>query len=283
MTADTLDDLLREALADDLPAQVEAHMEHSLDAFVAAHRPHSQRRPGWRPLRELAQVVTRMIAWRPQPGLLAAASLLLALGAIAFHVVLGPSAFASSLARFSAGVTLAREVEHLASGGCRVVASTTGAPSCSINWLAPGETEATVRTAAGSVLVLRIAGDTASISKDGGPVRPLDRRELLAVPELAAVAELLAPVELANHMYRSWRLVRTEETGDPATTRLVFREDGSAALYDVTAAAETLRPRSIRKLRLGASETAEQPTIELAAELTCDPQPAAPLVLGGRR
>lgn len=263
MSKPTLDELLRETLADDLPADVERRLQGTVTAFLA--------------IREAARHRGASVPWQLWPlpsGALATVSLLLACAGFIVHLSLGPSAFAGSLARVSAAVSVAAELDRVAAGGWRAVveAPAAGASEISIEWPAPGEAVARTRDRAGRAVTLRVLRGTMTLAVGG-----LQDRRLASVAELAAtpfapVSELLSPGRLAERAYRAWTPLRIEPVSDGRALLFVFRDGAADRTYEVTASAGTLQPRTIR--RLGPPRSGSGPrAVELVVRL--DGPPAA--------
>lgn len=282
----TLDELLRETLADDLPAEVEQRMEDALATSFDRGRRRGTAAASRRFPVLLVESAARTLGWAARPQLVAAGSLLVALTGAALHVALGPSAFAASLERLNAAATLAREIEHLAAGGCRVAAKTARPDehSYTIEWRGDGKTVATLNAGSAGAVVLRMQGESAT-SSDGRPmaIRRPERESRLADARFGPVEELLSPPELAERMFRSWVLLRIDESDGGATRRFVFREDGSRALYEVIADGVSLQPERIIRHRAERRGGHELATLELTAELTCVGTSAGAVGDGGSR
>jgi hypothetical protein len=238
---DDVDELLRRALRDDLPEEVEQRLRARVERFVVECRQQRGGRwltavQGW--VRGLVQLP---MPWPSREAALALSSLLLAISGFVLQGVSGPNAFASSLTRASVSSLLSREVRHASGVDVRVrVRAHTGTErACRIAWTSPAQSRADARSA---------------VEECPGAAMPL-----------------LSASRLADRIYRDWGLLESSPLPRSGELRLRFRDAEEPAEYEVTADARAVRPRVIRRFRLGSPGEPESRFMDVEAELTWQP------------
>ena len=212
---DEVDRLLREALADDLPEEVERDLRR--EARLAWRRAASEPRPPrWRDRLGIPA------AWRPllpQPALVAAALAMLGVGAVMQAAPPSPAVVESFQGR-QASARVARALGRATAMECAVeLADKRGHRlSYRVAWTAPGETRVRFDGATGPVeRVLRLPGAGPSVL-----TRPAAARDAAAQdPELEPARAYLTPAALGERLVAPWRPAPGRE-GATAATEVFF-------------------------------------------------------------
>ncbi len=229
---DEVDRLLGEALADDLPPEVEGELRREARrAWRAASEP---RRPRWR---WLGMPAVRTPAL-PQPALVAAALTMLGAGAV-MQAAPPPPAVVESFEGHEAAALTAQALGRARAMECHVVLDDGRGQrvSCRIEWRVPGETRVRCDGLAGAAeRVLRAPGAgssvlTAPASERGGA--SLD-------PALEPVRAHLSPAALGARLASGWRRAPGDAAAqgaevfdvapDRGTTRLIVAIDTATHL-----------------------------------------------------
>jgi hypothetical protein len=217
-----VDRLLRDALADDLPAGLEGELRRGtrLAWRRAASRPPRAR---WR------DGLVLPAAWKPvlpQPALLAAALAMLGLGT-AMQAAPPPPAVVESFQGHEAAALTAQALGRARAMECVVEVADEGGhrTSYTVGWRAPGETR--VRIDAGAKPVersLRFPGARPSV------LTSTAERGASLDPALEPVRAYLSPAALGERLAAEWRRATGEATAQGAETFLVGPRTGPTRL-----------------------------------------------------
>jgi hypothetical protein len=217
---DEMDRLLREALPDDLPSELEDELLLSTRAAWRRTKAPSSRSGWWKLLVERA-------AWRtvlPQPALVAASVLMLAVGAAMLAAPL-PREVGAALEGRRAWTLTARALERAAEMSCTVVVVDAGghARRHRIVWTRGGGARVHLEEGDGAVeRVLRTASSAASVLFPAAPPATGD-------PELAPVRDVLSPFALAGLLaHEPW--IQGEQTAPFRQVSRVGARQGEGSL-----------------------------------------------------
>jgi len=211
LSDDEVDRLLREALADDLPEELEGELRR--DARLAWRRAASEpRRARWLDWLSFPVGGKPLL---PQPALVAAALAMLGAGAV-MQAAPAPREVVESFEGRQASALVGRALGRATAMGCAVeIADDRGhLLSYHVDWRAPGETRVSLDGPGGpSVRTLRLPGAGPSVltraeaARDGTPLDAM----------LQPVRACLSPAALGERLAAPWRRVRTGEGAAPGT------------------------------------------------------------------
>jgi hypothetical protein len=243
LSDDEVDRLLREALADDLPEDLEDQLRH--DARLAWRRAASEpRRARWLDWLRIP------VGWRPllpQPALVAAALAMLGAGA-AMQAAPAPPEVVESFQGRQASAVAARALGRARAMECAVDLTDERGRRLSyrVDWKAPGETRVRLDGPAGSSeWTLRLPGAGPSVLTRAAAVRdgaPLD-------PMLLPARAYLSPAALDERLAAPWRPAPAGVGAAPGSEVFVVGPHPGAPGLTVAIDAATHLP-----LRLGATD-----------------------------
>jgi len=217
---DEVDRLLRDALADDLPAGLEGELRR--EARIAWRRTASPPRRAWH---DWLGIPATGKALLPQPALVVAALAMLGAGAV-MQAAPPPPAVVESFQGHEAAALTARALERARAMECVVEAADAGGQRTTfrIDWRAPSETRVRFDAGAGPAeRTLRLPGARPSVLKSAAERgAPLD-------PALEPVRAYLSPAALGERLAAGWRRA-TGRAAQGAETFLVGPRSGSTGL-----------------------------------------------------
>jgi hypothetical protein len=244
---DEVDRLLREALADDLPPEVEGELRR--EARLGWRTAGAASRARWRDWLRVPA------AWKlvlPQPALVAAALAMLGAGAI-MQAAPPPPAAVESFRGHEASVLTAQALRRARAMECTVVLDDARGQRVSyrIDWRTPGETRVRSQAAAAERVLrapaVRPSVLTGSAAALRGP--SLD-------PALEPVRAYLSPAALAERLAGGWRRAPGEAGAEGAETFHVGLGAGRPGLTAVIDAATHLPVRLDAAARDGRTQAA---------------------------
>ena len=208
---DEVDRLLREALADDVPAELEGELrrEARLAWRRAASEPRRPRWPGW---------LGFPAGWKPvlpQPALVAAALAMLGAGAV-MQAAPPPPVVVELFQGRQASALTARALGRARAMECAVVLDDGRGHRVSyrIDWRAPGETRVRSDGAAGAAeWTLHLPGAGPSVLTESAA----EREGASVDPALELVRAYLSPAALGERLAASWLPTSGLESTTPGT------------------------------------------------------------------
>jgi hypothetical protein len=266
-----VDELLKQALRDDLPEDVERRLGVQIERFVAERRARGRAaRPGalWQRLRRFAEGPALLPSRRLA---LALSSVLLVVAGFVLQSARGDDVFASSLTRASIANLLSREIRHAADVDLTVSVLGQGdrTRTWRIRWIGPTRSRADCGNGVDGPLSLEISVDGAAlVEAERPPSQPAARPEELFRATLGPALPLISASVLADRIYRDWVLVESGVLHEEGRVRCLFRDGAQGAEYEVVVEARTFRPRIVRRFRLGRAGMPQSRVLEVDAELT---------------
>ena len=244
-----LDKLLKQALKDDLPPEVEARMNRRfLNLKAILDRPEQSAEPdGWLWMRGPL----------PREILAVASAVMLILG-----VVMQPSgsqsALAHSIGQLKVIVTISMSLNRAAFMDCtiRKKPGAGGAQSSyHVRWRAPGDARMDMVSADGAQTIW-ISNETISFAdSDGRAVRSIPIETMTQGPVWRPALEFVTPTLLAKHMEEQYGLMQAGERSGAGSDEflIVGREDRQ--VVEITVDARSYLPKVLKKYALDSGRT----------------------------
>jgi hypothetical protein len=235
-----LDNLLKQALKDDLPPEAKAGMDRQ---FINLKRRIDQvercaEPEGWlwmrRPLRR---------------EILAVASAVLLILGVVMQLSGSPSALAHSIEQLKVIITVSMSLNRTAIMDCTVLKPNAGGENSSyhVRWRAPGDARMDMVSSDGAQTIWISNGTISFADSDGGAVRSMPIKTMTPGPVWQPALEFMTPTLLAKHMEEQYGLMRTGERSGAGSSEflIIGREDGQAV--EITVDARTYLPKVLKK------------------------------------
>jgi hypothetical protein len=243
-----LDNLLKQALKDDLPPEAESTMNRQfLNLQRTLDRPES---------------LTEADEWSWMRGLfrkeiLALASAVMLILGVVMQLGGSQSALAHSIEQLKVIVTVSMSLNRAAFMDCTVMKLGAGGENSSyhVRWRAPGDARMDMVSGDGAQTIW-ISNETISFAdSDGGVLRSMPIKTMTLGPVWQPALEFTTPTLLAKHMEEQYGLMQTGERRGAGSGEflIVGREDGQAV--EITVDARTYLPKVLKKYALDSGRT----------------------------
>jgi hypothetical protein len=234
-----LDNLLKQALKDDLPPEAEARMNRQ---FLNLKRTLGR-----------TENLAAADEW-PWHGLfrkeiLAVASAAMIILGIVMHLSGSQSVLAHSIEQLKVIVTVSMSLNRTAFMDCTVRNPGAGGENSSYHlfWRAPGDARIDMVSADGAQTIW-ISDETISFAgSDGGSIRSMPLKTIVPGPVWQPAMEFRTPALLAEHMEERYGLMQTGERRGAGSGEFLItgRDDGQAV--EITVDSKTYLPKVLRK------------------------------------
>jgi hypothetical protein len=235
-----LDNLLKQALKDDLPPEAEARMNRQfLNLKRTLDRPERLTQP-------------KEWLWMRGPlqrEILAVASAVMLIVGFVMHLSGSQSALAHSIEQLKVIVTVSMSLNRAVFMDCTVVKPEVGGQSTSYHvlWRVDGDARVDM-VSAGGAQTIWISDETISFAgSDGGAVRSIPIKTMTPGPVWQPALEFMTPRLLARHMEEQYGLMKTGERSGTGSSEflIVGREDRQ--VVEITVDARTYLPKTLKK------------------------------------
>jgi hypothetical protein len=234
------DNLLKQALKDDLPPEAEAGMNRRFLNFKRTlDRPESQAEADEWPW--MHGVFRKEI-------LAVASAVMLTLG-VGMHLSGSQSALAHSIEQLKVIVTVSMSLNQAAFMDCTLLKPEAGGGNTSYHvlWRSPGDARVDMVSAGGDQTIWISDGTISFADTDGGTVRSMPINAMTPGPVWQPALEFRTPALLAKHMEEQYGLMQTGGRSGTGSDEflIVGREDRQAVEINVDA--RTYLPKMLKK------------------------------------
>jgi hypothetical protein len=243
-----LDNLLKQALKDDLPPEAEARMNRQfLNLKRTRVRPERLAEPdGW-----------LWIRGPLQREILAAASAVMLILGVVMQLSGSQSALAHSIEQLKVTVTVSMSLNRAAFMDCTILKPGAGGENSSYHllWRAPGDARMDMVSADGTQTIW-ISNEIISFAdSDNGAVRSMPIKTMAPGPVWQPALEFMTPTLLAKHMEEQYGLLQIGERSGAGSGEflIVGREDRQ--IVEITVDARTYLPKALKKYALDSGRT----------------------------
>jgi hypothetical protein len=243
-----LDNLLKQALKDDLPPEAEARMNRQ---FLNLKRALD----GTESLAEPNRWLWARGAFRKEI-LAFVSAVMLILGGV-MHLRGPQSALAHSIEQLKVIVTVSMSLNRAAFMDCTILKRGAGGENSSyrVLWRTPGDVRMDMVSANGTQTIW-ISNETISFAdSDGGTVRSMPVKTMTPGPVWQPALEFMTPTYLAKHMEEQYGLMQRGERSRAGSDSflLVGREDRQ--VVEITVDPRTYLPKGLKKYALDSGRT----------------------------
>jgi hypothetical protein len=259
-----MDALLKQALKDDLPPEVEARMgRHFFNLRRIIDRPegiteadtrarqgewHSRDRWHW-------------MRWAFRKEILAFSSVVLMLLGSVMHLGGYQSALAHSISRLKVVVAISERLHRATSMDCAVLITGAGGETrhYRVRWGAPGVTRVDIAAAGRAEQTLWISNGAISIADYArGSLPPTMGATTFQDPILQPALAFLTPAILAQRMDESYGLKQAERQDGAGPNELLFVGRENQEIIEITVDERTFLPATLKRLLPDSGRTGEE-------------------------
>jgi hypothetical protein len=243
-----LDNLLKQALKDDLPPEAEARMNRQ---FLNLKRSLDQ------PERLTTPEVRHWIRGPFQREMIAIASVVILILGIVMQLSRPQSALAHSLEQLKVIVTVSTKLNRAAYMDCTVLKQKAGGENNSyhVRWRAPEDARMDM-VSAGGAQTIWVSNETVSVAgSDSGAVRSMPVNTMIPSVAWQPAMEFMTPSLLAKQMQEHYGLMQTGERSGAGSGEFLITGREDRQVIEITVDAKTYLPKALKKYALDSGQT----------------------------
>jgi len=250
-----IDDLLKQALKDDLPLEAESAMKRQLNLFrekMEGHEPRRKMKTG-RILQGLLEGRGfRQVQWILKKGVPAFASIIMVILGSFLQIKGSQSPLAESISTLKAAAFVTQELNQTESMVCSVQIFTEDDKFLrfSIQWLSPDRTRVCIekRGKIPSKTLWLTDEEIAIADHEKNTLRKVQNFEQTNEPQFQPVMNFLSPSSLVERIRGKWKLKHYRYQGDCEWGTFTLTTPREKALMEITVDLCTYLPISIKKI-----------------------------------
>jgi len=235
-----LDKLLKQALKDNIPPEVEARMNRQfLNLKRTLDRPES-----------LAKADEWLWMGGPlQRKILAVASTVMLILGVVMHLSGSQSALAHSIEQLKVNVTVSVNLNRAVFMDCTVLTPEAGGENTSFHvlWRANGDARVDMVSTAGAQTIWILDETILLAGSDGSSIRSMPFKTIASDPEWQPAMDFRTPVLLAKHMEERYGLMQTGARGGAGSGEFLVIGQQDQQAVEITVDAKTYLPKVLKK------------------------------------